>query len=511
MHGIITYNTVHPLALKRPKLLCLSAVRISVFGLLTSSMNQSRNKYYRPHLVCLVSAVLLMIVQAAQADEDGLQQRLVNIQKEHNVSALGLALVHRDKVLLATALGVGSWEDSKAVNEHSLFRLGSITKSFTGLAALKLEQHQKPTLLVDVNSLVPDLVNDERYPGTATLRQLLEHTAGLSDLSKEEFDFQGATVTFGDAVQISPKTRTLLWPAGMHSSYSNAGYGLAGYVLETRYEEPYESLVAEQVLGPLEMNNSGFFPEPEQQLVAGYDSDGKTPIPYWHMIYRSFGGLNSTPADMALFLQALLGDSSQENGSFLNAQEVTDFEQPQTSLAAQSGLTYGYGLGNYQWLRNGVLFHGHGGDADGYLSHYGYNRASGYGYFVVINAFNHKALRAVRNELESFIIKRSPKEKPTKQSGTLPNLDSYVGEYQAATSRFSRPSFSAPTLRISKSGNTLYTDYKNDREALVWVNGPWFRRPWQPVATYAFVEDEQGALYLQGDLGNFRKIVKSPP
>ena len=40
----------------------------------------------------------------------------------------------------------------------------------------------------------------------------------------------------------------------------------------------------------------------------------------------------------------------------------------QTSLAAQGGLAYGYGLGNYQYVHEGFLFHGHGGDADGYLA-----------------------------------------------------------------------------------------------------------------------------------------------
>ena len=58
-----------------------------------------------------------------------------------------------------------------------------------------------------------------------------------------------------------------------------------------------------------------------------------------------------------------------------------------TAAGNASARSYGYGLGNYHSIHAGFVFHGHGGDADGYLSNYGYNLDTGLVYFIVINAF----------------------------------------------------------------------------------------------------------------------------
>lgn len=79
-------------------------------------------------------------------------------------------------------------------------------------------------------------------------------------------------------------------------------------------------------------------------------------------------------------------------------------EQPATTLAARTGVELGYGLGNYAWLRDGVLFHGRGGDAGGHLSRFGYSHELGRGYFLVINAFNGAALRAMQAIVERALI-----------------------------------------------------------------------------------------------------------
>ena len=123
------------------------------------------------------------------------------------------------------------------------------------------------------------------------------------------------------------------------------------------------------------------------------------------MLMRPFGGINSTPRDMARFVRLFLNDGYADDRRLVHPQSISRMEVPLTSLAARNGLLYGYGLGNNQKFRKGVLFNGHGGDADGYLSQVGYNRDTGMGYFVVINAFRHRALSEMRREIETWIIR----------------------------------------------------------------------------------------------------------
>ncbi len=446
-----------------------------------------------------------------------LLEEIDSIRQQANVASAGIALVSRDTILHAGGMGVLSWESEEPATADTLFRLGSVTKSFTGLTALHLRRKSPDVFTRPVNQLVPGLLGEEFGGDRVALPHLLEHTAGLSDLSSREFAFQGETVTYKEAVQYDPTTRDLRWPAAAHSSYSNAGFGYAGYVLESFTGRPFELLVQEHLLTPLGMRDAGFFiTDDSAPLAAGYNTDGKTPIPYWHMLYRSFGGLNATPRDMSRFVQALLQPEGPEQ-VFLDSAERLRYENPSTTLAASTGLDYGYGLGNYHWFSNGLRFHGHGGDADGYLSHYGYNQSTGYGYFIVITAFNKKPLNQMREKLEAYIaslptIGQAADALETDEPIRLPEetLSRLTGSYAQVTRRFGPvPSPEEPVLRIAVSNRQLETQYRGNRRPLVALSEHHFKRPWQPAATYAFITSENGDIFLQGDLGNFRKIPSS--
>lgn len=436
---------------------------------------------------------------------DALVDTIEASRQQYDVAAVGLAVVRGKQVLYVGGLGVLDRATKTPADADTQFRVGSITKSFTGLTALRLARGHPDLLTTPANQVINNVIAQASADSPVTLENLLEHTAGLTDLSRAEFDFQGEHVTFAEAIEISPETRVLQWPANRHSSYSNAGYGVAGYMLETIFEKPFETLVHEQVLAPLRMNASGFYPVENGPVMAtGYDSDGVTRLPYWHMLYRSFGGLNSTPRDMAQWLSAVIA-SGDPDTDFLTPAERRRFENPQTTLAARAGLEYGYGLGNYHWFRKGLLFHGHGGDADGYLSHYAYNHDTGMGYFLVITAFRHKPLRAMRNHLEDFIIQQA--HTPATHSATLEpaQLKQWVGSYEPVTWRFGGPRKGASVLEINLRDGQLETSYDGTRHALIAVSTRHFRRRWQPDATYAFSVDGNDT-FLQGDLGNFKKV-----
>ena len=103
---------------------------------------------------------------------------------------------------------------------------------------------------------------------------------------------------------------------------------------------------------------------------------------------------------MAGFIKLFTGRGEVGGRRIVPGTLIARMEFPESTLAARSGLCFGYGLGIYSWFSNVVLFHGHGDDGDGYLAHFGYSPRTARGYFVVINAFTHVPLRKMRKAIE---------------------------------------------------------------------------------------------------------------
>jgi hypothetical protein len=211
---------------------------------------------------------------------------------------------------------------------------------------------------------------------------------------------------------------------------------------------------------------------------------------------------------MAAFLQLLINRGCHGGKRLLSATSIERMEAPATTLAARQGLHYGYGLGNYQSLRDGVMFHGHGGDGDGYLAHYAYNRDTGRGYFVVINAFKHDALRAIRTLIERRLIQGVKRPQAPFVLLAEEVLRSYTGSYSPVTWRFPWQD-KKESIRITFEQGSLYLHERTGgRKRLIPVSRYHFRFEDETVATMAFIEYEDGERYLQGDVGNFRKDSK---
>ena len=464
----------------------------------------------------LCSLVCLAWAEGAKVDPtiETLIDEIETIRTRYCVSGAGLTLVSDKALLWAGGFGVKDIGKREPVTADTLFRIGSVTKTFTALALLMAQEDGELILEDHLAEYVPESLYDNPWAATHPIRiaHLLEHTAGFHDLLNEEWDHNDPTpISLEDALAFRPASRTSQWKPGTHYSYSNSGAGLAAYVLEHVTGERYEEFVERRIFEPLGMRSAGYFLDEDtnERLATGYDRDGKTVIPYWHMIFRPLGGINVSVGDMAPFLKLLINRGRYKDQQLLRPESISRLETPRTTLAAKAGLTYGYGLGTYTWTRDGALFHGHGGDGDGYLAHYGYNRDVAMGYFLVINLFNHAPLRAMRAAVERFIIRELTLLDPkTPDDLDTQALSRFVGMYELATWRFpGRRPWADAVYHISMEGGVLYTRAGLGRKlALLPTPDGFFRRRNEPVATAAFVKDETGQLYLQGDMGNYRKL-----
>lgn len=432
---------------------------------------------------------------------------LLEIKTQENISALAYGIVDSQDILWQQAHGYFSVAKERPIDMQSLFRIGSITKSFTALVALLLEHQSELKLDAPVKDILqaPPFRNLwAQFP--ISLEMLIEHTAGLADLNQKEFD-QPTPLSREAAFALAPESRTTRWPPGLHSSYSNSGAGIVAATIEKVTGKSFEQCLEEYVLAPLALESASLTPPPAMytHLVRGYDRDGVTPIPYWHQLYPAFGALNVSTADMLKYARMLLSDGQLADTQIFPSSVIQKMTQVTTGLANGAGLKYGYAKGFYHFQRNGITFFGHGGDADGYLAFIAFSKQLDRAYYIVFNTYNPKAMKKMRGVVEQALTKPVKTLEPPSYELTETELSNLVGRYRAVTQRFTQPD--KKELRIfSNENDEIFSQFDGERaRRLIPVAENLFRRAGQTVATSA-LSTFQSQRYLQGDFGNFVKI-----
>jgi CubicO group peptidase (beta-lactamase class C family) len=438
-----------------------------------------------------------------------LKQEIVSLKEANKIGAVAYGVVSRENIVLQEAIGYYNKEELRPVSLDSIFRIGSISKTFTALGALALENMSEFHLSKPVNNYLSQLPYEnlwsKEFP--ISVAHLVEHTAGFRDMTRKEFD-QLAPLTLADAFLVDPQSRVTVWPPGHHSSYSNSGAGVTTAVLEAVSGLKFEDFMWRNVFQPLQLRSASFTPPNEKYpaLVQGYDADGETAIPYWHQLYPAFGALNISPRDMLRFVMFLLNEGAIDGEQIFPSGLIKQMVRPTTTLAARAGLQYGYGKGIYQFQHKGISFYGHGGDADGYLAYFAYSPHLKLGYFVVINAYQQDTLQTIKECIQDFMVGEERGVFP-KPSTLQPEAESILfGEYEEVTTRFVSNK-TAKRLEIYRGiDGSIYTRLNDANvQELLPISAHLFRRRWHSVATAALigVNDE---VYFQGDFGNFRKV-----
>ena len=198
--------------------------------------------------------------------------------------------------------GVTSVENPLPVHERTLFQCGSITKTFTATAIVRLVEQGLVDLDATVRTYLPQFrVQDEQAAATVTVRQLLNHTAGWDgDFFRNTGDGDDALERYVDAMADLAQ----LTPPGEAVSYNNAAFGVAGRLVEQVTGQVYEQALQELVLGPLELHDSLFFPR--EVMLRRYAVDhrsrpdgGFDVIPFgFPRATNAVGGMATTARDL---------------------------------------------------------------------------------------------------------------------------------------------------------------------------------------------------------------------
>jgi CubicO group peptidase (beta-lactamase class C family) len=448
-----------------------------------------------------------------------LQEAILRVLEETNTPGAGIALVTRDSVVRVGGVGLADVEAQTPATGETLFRQGSISKSFVSLAALLLQERGQLDLNDRVSELAPEIEFENRWEENAPLRlvHLLEHTSGFDDIHLTEYASGTASMTLREALDYHPDSRTSRWEPGTHFSYCNSGPAFAAYVVEKVTGQPFEDFVQANWFDPLGMTTASFFltDEVEEKLAKGYGSDGVTELPYWHIGMRPSGAVNASAQDMAGLLQFFLKRGTVGDSMLLSSATLERMETPATTLAARAGVRAGYGLGDYTSTRDGFLFHGHDGGMNGYVASYGYQLDAGVGYALMINRASGRALSDIQKLLQRYLVRDLEAEEPPVAEATGEALATITGYYEPLTprvelSRFVERFTGLVQVYVREGRPWIRPALGGEGEELIPVAEDQFRGENDPVATVAFIADGDGRVIAQGFgdalVGNYGSI-----
>jgi CubicO group peptidase (beta-lactamase class C family) len=218
-------------------------------------------------------------------------------------------VVSRDKPPVLSYCGSVSDDGARSPDQHTLYRIGSITKVLTGMAVLLLRDEGKIGLDDPLEKLVPEATKIH-YPSAdspkITIRHVVTHTSGLPRLGSVDYSNPRHPPTEAELLRSLDGLRALT-PAGSHELYSNLAVAVLGIGVGRAAGMRYRDYVSSRLLAPLGMTDAIWEPDlaPRERIAAGHDSYGDV-VPTadtWHLgAMEAMGGLWLSATDLSRFL-----------------------------------------------------------------------------------------------------------------------------------------------------------------------------------------------------------------
>jgi len=341
---------------------------------------------------------------------------------EHQVPGVSFAIL-RDGVITSRGFGVTNVDHPLPVTDRTLFQIGSVSKTFTGTAIMRLVEQGKVRLDAPVRTYIPGFtVRDAIASRDVTVLDLLTHMGGWEG---DVFDDTGEGV---DAVALyvaNLKNVEQVAPLRTVWSYNNSGFIVAARIIEVVTGKPYDVALRDLVITPLALKDTHTMPTDVMTLRFAVGHIGGSigpqvarPWPIGRYLHAA-GGVISTPRDLLTYARFHLGDGSpllsSETLRRMHASVLTkhgtDEEMAVTWNVTNSG---------------GVRRVSHGGGTLGQQSSLMLIPDHRFAVAVVMNGGGNLGQDLVRAALKEYLGVDSPDPLP---SSLQPELSAYVGRY----------------------------------------------------------------------------------
>lgn len=312
--------------------------------------------------------------------------------REEGVGGITAGIVVGTQLVWAQGFGWADMEHNVPAGVNTVYRVGSISKSFTGVALLQLWEKGMLELSDPVIGVLPEfgqLPGPDESTNGITFLHLATHTAGLNREPGLEGAASGPIEDWEEKLLASIPTTGVLAEPGEVYSYSNIGFGILGYALSRVAGAPYMELIGGAVLRPMEMTSSGFVVTPEiaEKLAVGYQwVEGGTvdrDQPAREHVGRGYkipnGGIYSTVGDLARYMAGIMGASSTP---ILGPESISLLRTVHTPEGSEQP----YGIGFKIWESpGGSRLVGHTGSVSGYTAFMAFEPESQIGVILLGN------------------------------------------------------------------------------------------------------------------------------
>ena len=292
-----------------------------------------------------------------------LENQIFQRMTESGIPGLSIAAIKEGEAHYERGFGFRDFQRGTSATPGTIYCIGSITKSFTALAIMQLQEKGMLSLDDPVEKYIPFKARPMGEP--ILIKHLLSHTSGIPSLGYAEATLTMIADTSSLWLPISNPQDLLVFMSGAEDwaiskpgqrhAYLNEGYIMLGAIIEKITEVDYAHYVKDHILEPLKMNRSSFL---EDDIVKDNDvatpyitsqKGEKTPTryPYGQMI--SDGGLMSNTIDMISFMKMFLSDGMSDGTAIAGPESIREMMEPQIKtveepIAGGGYRYYGYGL-----------------------------------------------------------------------------------------------------------------------------------------------------------------------
>ena len=426
-----------------------------------------------------------------------LDRFIAGYREAMNAPGLTLALADRDGPIRVSAYGYTHLEARVPVTTLDLFEIGSISKSFVALTLLQLRDEGKLDLQAPIRHYLPWLVAQTDF-GEILVHHLLTHSSGMPEDEP----------VFPRGPERRPRQA---FAPGSQFHYSNWGYGVLGYLVESLDGRPWPMAVTGRILEPLGMRNTA---PAITSASRGRIAQSYTPLhddrPYPRHgplavagnleVEQAAGSIASCPADMAAYMGMILNSGAHAGGRIVSAEGFTLFSTPYIA-APDFGpkASYGYGiavdeLDGHRRLR-------HTGGMVSFMSAIHLDLDAGFGAFASINA----QLGYRPNPVAQFALRVLRSTEENGPAPPLPAFDESVEVHDAASYQGSYVSADGRRLEVVAAGGRLVLESAHERIPLQHGEGDTFIADHADFDLYPLVFERDTAG--QSNAGASRPVV----
>lgn len=356
-------------------------------------------------IIVLILLCISGFVKAQESIAYEVDSLVETIIKSNDIQGMSIGIVFDSQIVFTKGYGYLKKDSTQGEIESTTPILSaSISKTFVATAILQL---QEKGLLKISDSLIKHLpqfeMKDNDYR-KITIRQLLNHTSGLSEGSNYSWDKKKNKGKDIEYFVFSLKNKSLLFPPGERFNYSNTGYVILGYLIEKISGLPFSEYIRIEVLDKCQMNNSSFdyFNFSRDSMPFYYNNKGKTNQCCIGNTSPS-GNLISTSTDLSNWIinnLKIYTDSNSSENSLLTKKSLDSLWTPTVTFDG-SKTTLGLGWWQYHSEEYGTsIFH------SGHYNNYSVSNLvmfpeKQFGFVILCNA--ESAIDIVYNELSDGI------------------------------------------------------------------------------------------------------------